>query len=92
MRIAITLVVAAITAVNGIVTVRLWRSPLFDRGQKVAQTILLWVIPGTAAVVYGLLRSPERSPSNDPTVSNDAATDYSSFGSRTHGSSYPDGT
>lgn len=47
-------------AVQGLVTRRLWRSPLFEHRQKVAQTLLVWCLPAVgAAVVHAALRHGE---------------------------------
>ena len=60
-----------LVAGNAVVTVRLWRSPMFDRGQKAAQMAMLWLLPGTALVTSGLLRDPLEKPRSggDPTLS-----------------------
>jgi len=44
-----------VAVANAFVSYRLWRSPLFERPQKVAQTLLLWVVPGSAIVVWHAL-------------------------------------
>ena len=62
---------------NAIVTVRLWRSRMYERSQRIAQTVLLWALPGFALVVNWVIREPLREePSEDPTYSNDGATRY----------------
>jgi hypothetical protein len=60
-----------VAALN-VATIRsLWRSPIFERSQKTAQTVLIWLIPGSFAVVRHLLREPSNRPTDDgdPTVS-----------------------
>jgi hypothetical protein len=32
---------------NAVTTRRVWRSPVFERAQKIAQTVMLWVLPGS---------------------------------------------
>jgi hypothetical protein len=75
-----------LTAGNVVVTVRLWRSEMFERSQQIAQTAMLWLIPGSAIVVTWFLREPSRKqPSDDPTYSNDGATNYGLQGVDIHG-------
>jgi hypothetical protein len=53
----VALVVAALVVASQTwVTVRLWRSALYSRGQKIGQSVLVWVLPvlGAAAVYAGL--------------------------------------
>jgi len=69
---AIGIVGAAVVAgVNAVTTRALWRSPIFERPQKAAQTVLIWVIPGTFVVVRHLLGELTRRhvESDDPTIS-----------------------
>ena len=56
--------------VANVVTVRsLWLSPLFEKSQKVAQSVLVWVVPGFFVVVRYLLHEPTgTTDSSDPTV------------------------
>ena len=42
--------------VNVVTMRRLWRSVLFERSQKIAQTILLWLVPGSFTVVRHYMR------------------------------------
>jgi hypothetical protein len=44
-------VVLVILAFQGRTTLRVWRSKLFDRSQKVAQSQLIWLIPLIGAVI-----------------------------------------
>ncbi len=49
--------IAAFVVVVNLVTLRrLWASPIFERPQKIAQTILLWVVPGSFLSVRYVLR------------------------------------
>jgi hypothetical protein len=69
---------------NTVVTRRLWLSPMYERRQRIAQTTIIWLMPGTAFFVNWLLRGmPERSSVLDPTA-NDGATDYSKQGVNIH--------
>jgi hypothetical protein len=63
-------VLAVALSVANVVTLRsLWLSPLFERSQKVAQSILIWIVPGAFVVVRYLLREPKAAAeSADPTV------------------------
>jgi hypothetical protein len=55
---------------NVIATVRIWRTPLLERSQRLAQTVLVWLVPGVfVAVRYELAPPPE--PNDDPTLSKD---------------------
>lgn len=45
------LVVFVVLAFQARTTVRVWRSKLFDRGQKVAQSQLIWLLPLIGAVI-----------------------------------------
>jgi len=60
----------ALATVNARVTRRIWRSGLYERRQLVAQTALIWLLPGSAFAVESILKgeSPERS--LDATASN----------------------
>lgn len=69
---------------NVLVTVRLWRTPMYDRPQRVAQTAIMWVVPGMALFVNWLLRGmPAKAPALDPNA-NDGATDYAKQGVGMH--------
>jgi hypothetical protein len=60
----------ALAGVNVTATVRLWRSSQYERGQKVAQTALTWMLPGFAlAVTYMLGHDRARSVASDSTTS-----------------------
>jgi len=55
---------------NARVTVGLWRSAVYERSQLVAQTALIWLIPGSAFVVAAVLKSGAPRRPHDPTTSN----------------------
>jgi hypothetical protein len=66
----------ALAAMNLTTSRALWRSQSFERSQKVAQTCLMWLVPGTFVIVKFAIRDsvPERvaeGPTADPTVSRD---------------------
>jgi hypothetical protein len=65
-------VAAGLAAGNAVATVRLWRSPLVEVHQKVAQTVLIWLLPGMFVAVAHLIRDPltggGRGGTMDPTV------------------------
>jgi|HubBroStandDraft_2_1064218.scaffolds.fasta_scaffold658759_1 hypothetical protein len=65
--VAVTVLLAALN-VRG--TVRLWRSDLYSRGQQLAQTIMLWILPGSVFVVTYLLAEPSLPDEGDPTSRN----------------------
>jgi hypothetical protein len=57
-----------LTGLNLVATWRIWTSAQLERTQKIAQTILVWLVPGAfVAVRYAL--DPPAEPSDDPTVS-----------------------
>ena len=43
--------IVAILAFQARTTLRVWRSKLFDRSQKVAQSQLIWLLPLIGAVI-----------------------------------------
>jgi hypothetical protein len=63
-----------LVAIANVLTTRsLWVSPMFDRSQKIAQTVLMWLVPGAFVVTMVLLRDkPDRGDSSDPTVNRDS--------------------
>lgn len=57
---------------NGRTTRALWLSPVFERSQKIAQTVLIWLVPGMFVVTRYLVRGgAERAGASDPTVRRD---------------------
>jgi hypothetical protein len=81
----------AIVFANVVTTRRLWASAIFETSQKVAQTALMWLVPGAAIVVWNVLREPRLGSQPDPTTAGAAflVTDWllgSSGDSRHHGS------
>ena len=64
--------------VNVVATLRLWRSAVFERPQKVAQTILMWLVPGSVIIVWNLLGEPRIGGQRDATAGGIAfvATDW----------------
>jgi hypothetical protein len=80
--------VASVVVANGITTERVWRSPLYERAQKIAQTALLWFLPGSVVFVAYLLRDPlqaERGSEGDATLSADYGTPDNIQHSSDHG-------
>lgn len=60
---------------------RIWTTPELERPQRIAQTILVWLLPGAfVAVRYELDPPPE--PANDPTVSKVADNGSHAAGAR----------
>jgi hypothetical protein len=56
---AIATIGLAVTLLNVWATSRLWRAGLHERAQLLAQTILMWLVPGTAIVVMLALRADQ---------------------------------
>ena len=59
---------AAVASANALTTRSLWASPMFERPQKIAQTVLMWLVPGSFFVTRLLVRAPDRVDSSDSTV------------------------
>jgi hypothetical protein len=59
--------------VNAVTTHRLWASPIFETSQKIAQTLLIWLIPGSVAIVWNILREPRLGNEGDSTAGGGAA-------------------
>jgi hypothetical protein len=62
---------AAVAAANAFTTRALWASPMFERSQKVAQTVLIWVLPGSFVFTRHFVRGTADRADGDPTVSRD---------------------
>ena len=58
----------ACAVVNVVTTRRLWRSIMFERTQKILQTVLLWLIPGSFIAVRYVLAQHQPPPSIDSTA------------------------
>jgi hypothetical protein len=59
----------AVAVANGLTTRALWSSPMFDRSQKIAQTVLIWLVPGLFAVTRHLVHAmADSGDASDPTV------------------------
>jgi hypothetical protein len=61
---------AALALWNATVTARVWRSGVYERGQLLAQTVIIWLVPGSAFGVAAVLTSAAPRRALDPTVSN----------------------
>ena len=55
---------------NARVTARIWRSGVYERGQLLAQTVIIWLIPGSAFGVAAVLKGGFPRRPLDPTASN----------------------
>jgi len=76
----------AATAVVNIATMRrLWASPMFERPQKIAQTVLMWILPGSFLVVRHLLG--ESRPRRGSIGTADSTVDFVWFDAANDGSS-----
>lgn len=59
----------AVAIANALTTRSLWRSSMFERSQKIAQTVLIWLVPGMFVFTRHLVRgAPDCADSSDPTV------------------------
>jgi hypothetical protein len=69
--VGITLVGLAVAALNVWGTLRIWRSGVYERGQLLAQTAFIWILPGAAIAVVSLLSDGRRHHSgDDPSAAN----------------------
>lgn len=58
--IVVLLALALIAAIQVWLTIRVWKSPSYERGQKALQTKLIWLLPIVGAVlVYSLMPEEE---------------------------------
>jgi hypothetical protein len=55
----------ALATANALTTRRLWSSATFDRPQKIAQTVMLWLLPGSFVAVRHFLTEPHGTPVRD---------------------------
>jgi hypothetical protein len=68
LAVAVPVAVGAVVAVaNALTTRRLWTSAMFERSQKVAQTAMIWLLPGSF-VVTRLLLGVAPASDGDPTA------------------------
>ncbi len=70
---------AVVAAVNIATMRRLWASPVFERPQKIAQSVVLWLLPGSFILVRRVLvdHLPRRSlGSGDSSISNEGLDTY----------------
>lgn len=66
----VSLIGTALALLNARGTRRLWRSTVYDRGQLLAQTALIWLLPGFAFVVTYFLKGDQPNRGPDPTALN----------------------
>jgi hypothetical protein len=70
---------AVVAAMNFATMRRLWASPVFERPQKIAQSVVLWLLPGSFILVRRVLvdHLPRRSLGpDDSNVSNEGLQRY----------------
>ena len=67
--IGIALFGIALATLNVWGTLRIWRSGVYENGQLVAQTVLIWILPGAAIAIVSLL-SGDRARHDDSTAAN----------------------
>jgi hypothetical protein len=61
----------ALGALNLWGTLRIWRSTGLEKGQQVAQTVLVWIVPGSAFAILAIhADAAERHRAEDPTARN----------------------
>jgi hypothetical protein len=65
--ICIAIIGTGLAAMNAATTRRIWRSPAFEHPQKVTQTMLVWLLPGSFMLV-GAVLSQDQPKQRDPTI------------------------
>jgi hypothetical protein len=75
------LVGIAVAIANTLTVRALWASDQFERFQKITQTVLVWILPGSFLAVRHILREPKRQAVSDDltarsTRDRDQAWDY----------------
>jgi hypothetical protein len=76
-----------VAAINAVTMKRLWASPIFERPQKIAQSVLLWLIPGSFFAIRQALvdHLPRRATAGDGTGGEGGEVDYEGgFGGHVH--------
>ena len=68
--VAVAILGIALALWNVSMTVRIWRSGVYERGQLVAQTATIWLVPGSAFAVAAVLKGGAPRRAHDPTASN----------------------
>ena len=66
----IALVAGALGIANLRGTARIRRSGLYDRGQLLAQTVLIWAVPGSVFAVLSVIKDARLGRPDDPTALN----------------------
>lgn len=91
LTLAAYLALAVVIVAQAVVTALLWRSGLYLRGQKVAQSAVIWLVPiAGAAVVYAGLRHEEDVVSPRPTPQIEEHESLWGEGDQSAGSNTPD--
>ena len=71
---------------NARVTARIWRSAVYERGQLIAQTAIIWLVPGSAFAVAAVLKGGfprrvlDRTATNPDTPNSTITTGASGIG------------
>ncbi len=63
---AFGLILLVIVGFQARITLRLWRSKLFDRPQKIAQSQLIWLLPLIGAVIVSSVLEDEDTRDKGP--------------------------
>jgi hypothetical protein len=69
---ALVLGIALVVGLNTWISIRLLRSPYFERNQKIAQLVLIWIVPIVGAVVVAFVMTNESS--SEPSLSDPLQT------------------
>jgi len=66
----VSLVALSLGIANVRGTARIRRSSFYERGQLLAQTVLIWTVPGSVFAVLSVLEDKRPGPDDDPTARN----------------------
>jgi hypothetical protein len=62
----------------------LWTSPALERSQRIAQTILMWLVPGAYLVIRAIVLPQRPGARSDPTSYPNVGTDYRGYANIDH--------
>jgi len=68
--VGLSLLGLSLALLNALGTLRIWRSGVYERGQLLAQTALIWIVPGSVMMVLFILKSERAGRAPDPTATN----------------------
>lgn len=66
----VSLVGVALALLNVRGSLRIWRSGVYERRQLIAQTVLIWLVPGSVFLIVSVLKDARPALALDPTTEN----------------------